>query len=305
MSINSNAPHPRDTNITISDDSTCPECGGGLRTADYRELYCSDCGLIVEEDLVDRRPEWRTFNDSTSDQRSRVGPPRTAHIHDGGLSTTISTRNRDGYGNTISEQQRQFIDRLAKLNNQQTSAERTQSDGLEEIRRIVAGLGRDDTMTNTACQLFKTAHNEDLFKGRSAIAIAAASVYAAGRMHPPAIQVDTVQAETDISTSKLRNSISLLNRELDLPLKITTPQQRIARIVDQLEVPAAVEFTARDLLNEAGDQTLGDGRSPSGAAAAAVYVAAQSHDVNVTQDAVADAAGVCATTIRDQADDFQ
>ncbi|WP_275264636.1 TFIIB-type zinc ribbon-containing protein, partial [Halobellus captivus] len=38
----------------------CPECGGTLITDEtHGETVCSDCGLVVDEDSIDRGPEWR------------------------------------------------------------------------------------------------------------------------------------------------------------------------------------------------------------------------------------------------------
>ena len=39
------------------DVEVCPECGGNLATQD-NETVCEECGLVVEEDNVDRGPEW-------------------------------------------------------------------------------------------------------------------------------------------------------------------------------------------------------------------------------------------------------
>ncbi|MFW6321936.1 MAG: TFIIB-type zinc ribbon-containing protein, partial [Halohasta sp.] len=42
---------------------TCPECSGRLLTdSEHGETVCQDCGLVVEEDAVDRGPEWRAFD---------------------------------------------------------------------------------------------------------------------------------------------------------------------------------------------------------------------------------------------------
>ena len=38
--------------------TTCPECTGTV-TADGTEQICSECGLVVSEDSLDRGPDWR------------------------------------------------------------------------------------------------------------------------------------------------------------------------------------------------------------------------------------------------------
>ncbi|MFB6270773.1 MAG: TFIIB-type zinc ribbon-containing protein, partial [Halobacterium sp.] len=77
----------------------CPECGGSLAQDDARgETACVDCGLVVAEDDIDRGPEWRAFDSSEQDQKSRVGAPTTKMMHDKGLSTNIGWQDKDAYG---------------------------------------------------------------------------------------------------------------------------------------------------------------------------------------------------------------
>ncbi|EMA72532.1 TFIIB-type zinc ribbon-containing protein, partial [Halorubrum distributum] len=76
--------------------TACPECDGRLATdTEHGETVCSDCGLVVEEDSVDRGPEWRAFNSGERDSKSRVGAPTTNMMHDKGLSTNIGWQDKD------------------------------------------------------------------------------------------------------------------------------------------------------------------------------------------------------------------
>ncbi|PSP45488.1 transcription initiation factor IIB 2, partial [Halobacteriales archaeon QH_6_66_25] len=85
----------------------CPECSGKLIVDDeHGETVCTECGLVVEEDSVDRGPEWRAFDAQEKDQKSRVGAPTTNMMHDKGLSTNIDWRDKDAYGNALGAKQR-------------------------------------------------------------------------------------------------------------------------------------------------------------------------------------------------------
>ncbi|MGE5832551.1 MAG: TFIIB-type zinc ribbon-containing protein, partial [Methanomicrobiales archaeon] len=94
----------------------CPECGGRQLVHDYEraELVCQNCGLVIDEDFIDRGPEWRAFDNDQRIKRSRVGAPMTFTIHDKGLSTMIDWRNRDSYGRAISSKNRAQLYRLRK-----------------------------------------------------------------------------------------------------------------------------------------------------------------------------------------------
>ena len=62
-----------------------------------------------------------------------------------------------------------------------SKAERNLAHGLGEVRRLASALELSDSVRDQACQLFRSAQNEDLLRGRSIEAIAAASVYGACR----------------------------------------------------------------------------------------------------------------------------
>jgi len=60
----------------------------------------------------------------------------------------------------------------------QSKTERNLAHGLGEIRRIVSALELSETMRDQACQLFRSAQNEELLPGRSIEAMATASITA-------------------------------------------------------------------------------------------------------------------------------
>ncbi|HJJ62798.1 MAG TPA: transcription initiation factor IIB, partial [Methanocorpusculum sp.] len=77
-------PAGENTAVTV-----CPECGSKQLVHDYEraELVCQNCGLVLDDDFIDRGPEWRAFDHDQRMKRSRVGAPMTFTIHDKGLST--------------------------------------------------------------------------------------------------------------------------------------------------------------------------------------------------------------------------
>jgi len=84
---------------------------------EHGETVCVDCGLVVvEEDEIDRGPEWRAFDSSEKDEKSRVGAPTTNMMHDKGLSTNIGWQDKDAYGKSLSSRQREKMQRLRTWN---------------------------------------------------------------------------------------------------------------------------------------------------------------------------------------------
>ena len=50
----------------------CPECNSGHLTFDYErgELICEECGLVLNDQMIDQGPEWRAFD---VEQGEKVG----------------------------------------------------------------------------------------------------------------------------------------------------------------------------------------------------------------------------------------
>jgi transcription initiation factor TFIIB len=76
------------TQITQEDIVKCPECASRhLDKDDSRgERVCIDCGLVIEDDMIDESAEWRVFTMEDHESKARTGAPMTQMIHDKGLS---------------------------------------------------------------------------------------------------------------------------------------------------------------------------------------------------------------------------
>ena len=200
---------------TDAESNQCPECEGRI-TTNAVETVCEDCGLVVDEHQIDHGPEWRGFD---ADERERTGAPLTAARHDRGLSTEIG-RGTDAKGNKLSGKK---LRRLARMRREQTrgrwrsKAERNLAHGLGEVRRLASALELSDSVRDQACQLFRSAQNEDLLRGRSIEAIAAASVYGAYRCNGLSRLVDDVSEMARVAESRITNAYKTLNGELGLP----------------------------------------------------------------------------------------
>jgi len=271
----------------------CPECEGSLQSDD-RETVCVECGLVVDEDNIDRGPEWRSFaNEETT--RERTGAPLTRSRHDRGLSTEIGRSTR------LKGRKRRRMARLRRQHNRTkvgSKAERNRVYGFTEVRRLVSALGLSDAIRDRACVLFESAQEEDLLRGRSLEGFAAAAVYAACRTADIARTVEEVVADAKASRAELRTAYDALNRELGLPTGPIDPREYLARFACELDLPQGVEQRARELVDRAHDENLVAGRNPAGVAAACLYTAADERSYPLTQGEAAEAAGVTPVTLR-------
>ena len=286
------------------EEQICPECGGRLTTDDeHGEIVCSDCGLVVEEDNVDRGPEWRAFDASEKDEKSRVGAPTTKMMHDKGLSTNIGWQNKDAYGNSLGARQREKMQRLRTWNERfrtRDSKERNLKQALGEIDRMASALGLPEDVRETASVIYRRALDEDLLPGRSIEGVATASLYAAARQTGTPRSIDEVANVSRIDEMEFKRTYRYIVRELSLEIQPADPEDYVARFASELGISDESERRARELLRTAKRKGLHSGKSPVGLAAAAVYAGPLLTNEKVTQAEVSEVAQVSEVTIRNR-----
>ena len=103
----------------VEDTVKCAECGSRnlLRDETRGEVSCVDCGVVLEDKVLDQGAEWRVFSPEQGDQRARTGAPMTVMVHDKGLSTDIGWGGRDIYGNNVPTKNRSQVYRMRKWQN--------------------------------------------------------------------------------------------------------------------------------------------------------------------------------------------
>lgn len=281
-----------DEDVQRGTTKPCPECGGQVRTNSV-ETVCTECSLIIDEQSIDRGPEWHR---SEGDSAKRTGAPLTPARHDRGLSTVIGF-GQDAKGNELGGETRR---RLARMRREQargrwrSKRERNLGHGLTEIRRITSAIGVATSVRNQACQLFRTAQTEGLLPGRSIEAMAAASVFGACRCTGQSRLIADVAPVAQVGQDRVENAYSVLNAELGLPTSPVRPTQFVPRLASTLGCTDAVRRHAEQLAQQAVDAGVTTGVHPAGFAAACLYLAACAHDAPLTQ---ADAAAVAEVTI--------
>ncbi|PSP96758.1 transcription initiation factor IIB 2, partial [Halobacteriales archaeon QS_4_70_19] len=282
----------------------CPECSGDLATdTEHGEVVCQDCGLVVDEDNIDRGPEWRAFDAKEKDEKSRVGAPTTNMMHDKGLSTNIDWRDKDAYGNSLSSQQRQKMQRLRKWNERfrtRDSKERNLKQALGEIDRMASALGLPDDVRETASVIYRRALDENLLPGRSIEGVSTSALYAAARQAGVPRSLDEVAGVCRVEKDEIARTYRYVARELGLEIAPADPESYVPRFASDLDLSEEAAGRARELLANAKEAGIHSGKSPVGLAAAAVYAASLLTNEKVTQSEVGEVADISEVTIRNR-----
>jgi transcription initiation factor TFIIB len=280
----------------------CPECGARARpTGEGGELVCAGCGLVVEEGGIDHGPEWRAYGSDERRRKSRVGAPVTQRLHDDGLTTAIDWRDADADGRALSDRRRGQVARLRRWHERirtNEAGERNLQFALGEIGRMASALALPTPVREVASVLYRRALAEDLVRGRSIEGVATASLYAACRSEGLARSLDEITAVSRIERTRIGRTYRHLAGELDLELEPVDPREFVPRFRSALSLPEAVGQTAEEIIGRTAAEGLLSGKSPTGFAAGAIYIAGLLRDDRRTQKEVADATGVTSVTVR-------
>ncbi len=289
----------------IEETIKCPECGGTHLSKDYSraELVCKDCGLVIDEDLIDHGPEWRAFDSEQREKRARTGAPMTYTIHDKGLSTMIGWTNRDAYGKSIPTKNRAQLFRMRKWQRRIRISDATEKNlafALSNLDRMSSRMGLPRTVRETAAMIYRKAALKNLIRGRSMEGVSAAALYAACRQCRVPRTLDEISSIARMSRKDVGRNYRYVARELGLKLMPTTPQDYISRFCSELKLSGDVKAKTIEILKEAADKELTSGRGPTGMAAASLYIATVLCGERRTQREIADVAGVTEVTIRNR-----
>jgi len=283
----------------------CPECGNTKLIRDYAkgEIVCSQCGIVIEENIEDHRPEWRSFDSEQREKRARGGAPIKYMRPNKGLVTEIDQYNRDIRGAKISPKKQAQLYRMRKWHKRAsiaTSMERNLAIALSELDRIASYLGLPDSIRESAALLYRKCIKAELIRGRLIESVVSAVIYATCRLHGIPRTLDEISKVSGIEKKEIGRAYRFVRRELDLEVPLTDPSQYVPKFTAALKLSGKVQEKAIHLLKKAVNKGLISGRGPTGVAAAAVYIASAMFGERRTQKEVADVAGVTEVTIRNR-----
>src|SRR5881296_3406567 len=164
----------------------CPRCGKGPMVTDNSsgEMFCGNCGFVINERIEELGPEWRAFSKEEHEDRSRAGIPTSLAMHDMGLATIIGPVDKDASGKSLSASMKATVERLRTWDSRSQVHEpvdRNLRQAFSELDRLSDKLSVSDAVVEKSAYIYRKALERGLVRGRSISAIIAASLYAACR----------------------------------------------------------------------------------------------------------------------------
>lgn len=291
--------------VIFKPNFTCKRCGkNSLLTDDVTgEQFCSKCGFVISEKVQDYGPEWRSFQNEGGANPARTGIPSSLTIHDKGLSTIINPMNRDATGKPLSSAIKSNIERLRTWDSRSQvhkPVDRNLRDALGELNKLKDKMTISPNVLEKAAYIYRKGLEKNLVKGRSIMAMIAASLYAACRDAETPRTLKEIADASNVKRKDVARCYRLLFRELDLKMPVADSILCISRISSKLDIPEKTRRTASKIIQEAQTSKESAGKSPMGIAATALYLACIQTSVPITQRDLAEAAGVTEVTIRNR-----
>lgn len=270
----------------------CPECGGEVISSGV-ERICSECSLVVDEDDIDHGPDWRSYEgDENSARASPMNP----------------THSGDGMGSEIGWKQSGNSNKQGRLRRAETHTGKMSKEkqrrgkAIGDIKQVGSAIELPSTVVDQACMLFKQYHKQEDVTGRAFERIIGGVVYLTAKVHDTPILTNQLAEQLSVKEKFIYKEAQRVADSLDLKVPLTTPSQIIPRVVSDLDGDRRTELFARKLADVVEDKNLHNGSSPSGVAAAIVYITFRhaNWEERRTQEQVADVSGVSKVTIRNQ-----
>src|SRR3990167_8318140 len=277
----------------------CAECGSInlFWNKAKGEIICKDCGLVIEDKMVDFGQDWRDFEDGDKSS-SRAGAPSTFTQYDQGLGTEVGQK-ADLFN--LGDKDRNKFFGLRKWQYRiSTAIERNLKLALAELKRVSSYLKLAASVEEEAARIYTLAVQRGLVRGRSMESVVAGALYAACRRHEVPRTLDELSEASGIERKEIGRTYRFITRELGIRILPSNPVDYIARFSSALKLSAETQTKAVEILEKAQRAELTIGRGPTGIAAASLYVAALINNEKRTQREVADIAGVTEVTIRNR-----
>jgi transcription initiation factor TFIIB len=286
--------------MNILQTQSCPECRSSLvDDMQNGEIICSGCGVVVDDQIADCGPETISSNLEDKMKLARATGQTTYSQHDLGITTEISISAKDFSGKTINHEVANQMNHLRKW--QQRVRVSTPKE--RRLANVLAKMGE----TCESLNLSKNLDGHIDVKGKSVVCITAATIYMACKQCDVVrsleeicrgiVPAKDVKSKTKLAARYYRTMVMEMGT---LKAPVLTMDKYISKIANMTQTEVRVERLALEIAEKTKDNSISDGKSPNGIAAAYLYVSSVLLGQSVLQRDVSSVAGVTEVTIRNR-----
>jgi transcription initiation factor TFIIB len=293
--------------ITVQKDR-CNRCGRASKVTDTEsgEIFCSNCGYVMSEKIEDLGPEHRNFMDGQD--TSRTGAGSSLSRHDMGLATIINPFNKDASGKPLSSAMKTTLGRLRIWDSRSQahkSSDRNFRLAFNELSKLKDKLGLSESTVEKTAYIYRKAVDKNIIRGRSITSLLGASIYAACRESETPRTLKDIERVSNVKRKELAKCYRVLIEKLDLRIPVVNPVYCIARIANKIGISEKSKRLAVKILKDYEQTGDAAGKSPTGLAATALYLACVNMGEHYSQKNIAGASTITEVTIRNRSADIR
>lgn len=300
----------------------CPECNDPnpniVESFSSGDLVCGNCGIVLGDRIVDTRSEWRTFANDEGDDPSRVGATANPLL-DGMEQLDTSISFRDNNTGIARELQR------AAAKSSGAKAERNLLSAFRDIGNMCESIGLPKAIADIAKQLYKRTDEEKILRGKSTEAIVACCIFIACRQGNVPRSFREICQLTRVPKKLIGQCFKVIEQAFNLnprpapgsgasgsntPAPVdglvpgqgastgTSAEDLLARYCNYLDLHPSVQSVCRDVVLNAREHSIAQGRSPVSIAGGAILFATLLLGKNKPVKDISSVAGVSESTIK-------
>ncbi len=272
------------------------------------EIVCSNCGTIIDYEMIDTGAEWRSFDSGQKEKRSRAsGAIKDAKVSKG-LTTEIDRYDRDAKGGGFEVERKVELYRMRRLQTRSRmsdSAGRNLSIALPELDRMCSLLDIGETIKEECAHLYRQAVDKGFVKGRSIESIIGAIICYVTRKKGEPRTLEEIGGKSGISKKEIGRSYKHILKSMNLKPPRTNVEDYIALYASKIGISNTAEEEAQKILGEAKKYGITAGRGPSGVAGAIISLACEHIGEDFSKKELLDLAGITMSTLHSRHEEIK
>ncbi len=272
------------------------------------EIVCLNCGAVIESNVIDTTPEWRSFDNAEKEKKSRAsGAIRDAKVSKG-LTTEIDRYDRDAKGGGFEAERKVELYRIRKLqvrSRMSDSVNRNLSIALPELDRMCSLLNLGETIKEDCAYLYRQAVEKGFVKGRSIESIIGAIICYVTRAKEQPRTLEEISEKSGISKKEIGRSYKHILKSMNLKSPKINVEDYILLCASKLGIPNVAEKEAQKIFMEAKKYGIAAGRGPSGIAAAVISLACEKLGINFPKKELLEMAGITLSTLHNREEEIK
>lgn len=279
--------------LLIKSDIECPECGinGEFNGT---EIWCPECGRVLQENLLDRGPE---FVGDEGDRSIDVNPT-SREVHALDLGSQVGSEQ---YGVVRNDRDMKLIWTSKRTDDE--FCPRSLRSALIEYKTVTSELDIPEYVEEGGAILLRKLHDEGWTRGRERNKVLSGLLMTLCRKYGLIRTPEEIAEASNLSSEGFDRSLQVLDYykkvsdELDMVYSQFTAVDYTKRLCDQFDIYG----NAREKAIEIAEDMIGKGGyNPRTVAGGIIYIIGRKENLEITQEKISEESDTTCVSIRNR-----